>query len=203
MMASTALFPLESVLLPGMPLGLHVFEPRYLQLIEDISAGDGRFGVVMITRGSEVGGADQRADVGTIARLLARAQTADGRWMVEAVGTERFRVTRWLDDDPYPRAEIEPWTQLMSGSAEDRLRTARDRFDTFLSLVSELGADVGSVDVPDEGVDALYGMAVVAPVSTHDRYRILAASDAAGAADILADALDGLIEVLRFRLQDG
>ncbi len=202
-MTVTALFPLESVLLPGMPLGLHVFEPRYLQLLDDISAAAGRFGVVMITRGSEVGGADQRADVGTVAELVARAQTADGRWMVEAVGTERFRVTRWLDDDPYPRAEIEPWTQLMAGPAQDRLRVARERFDTFLSLVSEMGADVGSVDVPDSGVDALYAMAVVAPVSTHDRYRILAASDGAEAADILVDALDGLIEVLRFRLQDG
>lgn len=202
-MTVTALFPLQSVLLPGMPLGLHVFEPRYLQLLDDISAADGRFGVVMITRGSEVGGADQRADVGTVAELVARAQTDDGRWMVEAVGTERFRVTRWLDDDPYPRAEIEPWTQLMAGTAHDRLRVARERFDTFLSLVSEMGADVGSVDVPDAGVDALYGMAVVAPVSTHDRYRILAASDGAEAADILVDSLDGLIEVLRFRLQDG
>lgn len=202
-MTVTALFPLQSVLLPGMPLGLHVFEPRYLQLMEDIASGDGRFGVVMITRGSEVGGADQRADVGTIAELVARAQTADGRWMVEAVGTERFRVTRWLEDDPYPRAEIEPWTQLMSGPAQDRLGVARERFDTLLSLVSEMGADVGSVGVPDEGVDALYGMAVVAPVSDHDRYRILAAPDGAEAADILVDSLDGLIEVLRFRLQNG
>lgn len=196
-------FPLQSVLLPGMPLGLHVFEPRYLQLMSDIADDDGRFGVVMITRGSEVGGADQRAEVGTVAELVARAQTADGRWMVEAVGTERFRVTRWLDDDPYPRAEIEPWTQLISDSAQDRLHVARGRFDTFLSLVSEMGADVGSVDIPDNGVDALYGMAVIAPVSTHDRYRILAAADGGEAADILLDALDGLVEVLRFRLQDG
>lgn len=202
-MTVMAQFPLQSVLLPGMPLGLHVFEPRYLQLMEDIAAGDGRFGVVMITRGSEVGGADQRADVGTVAELVASAPTADGRLMVEAVGTERFRVTRWLDDDPYPRADVEPWTQLMGGVADDRLGLARERFDTFLSLVSELGADVGAVEVPDSGVDALYGMAVVAPVSTHDRYRILAAADGADAAEILVDALDGLVEVIRFRLQEG
>ncbi|MDH3302976.1 MAG: LON peptidase substrate-binding domain-containing protein [Acidimicrobiia bacterium] len=198
-----AQFPLQSVLLPGMPLGLHVFEPRYLQLMEDIAAGDGRFGVVMITRGSAVGGADQRADVGTVAELVASAPTADGRLMVEAVGTERFRVTRWLDDDPYPRADVEPWTQLMGGAADDRVGLARERFDTFLSLVSELGADVGAVEVPDSGLDALYGMAVVAPVSTHDRYRILAAADGADAAEILVDALDGLVEVIRFRLQEG
>lgn len=198
-----AQFPLQSVLLPGMPLGLHVFEPRYLQLMEDIVAGDGRFGVVMITRGSEIGGADQRGDVGTVAELVASAPTADGRLMVEAVGIERFRVIRWLDDDPYPRAEIEPWTQLIGEAAESRLGDARQRFDGFLSLVSEMGADVGGVEVPDDGVEALYGMAVVAPVSTHDRYRILAADDGAEAADILVDALEGLVDVLRFRLQEG
>lgn len=202
-MTELPLFPLQSVLLPGMPLGLHVFEPRYLQLMNEIADGDGRFGVVMITRGSEVGGADQRADVGTMAELVAWAPTADGRWMVEAAGTERFRVTRWLDDDPYPRAEIEPWTQLIDDRAEDRLHVARQRFDMFLSLVSEMGADVSAVDVPDSSVDALYGMAVIAPVATHDRYRILAAGDGNEAAEILVDALDGLIEVLRFRLQDG
>lgn len=202
-MTVLAQFPLQSVLLPGMPLALQVFEPRYLALMEDIAAGDGRFGVVMITRGSEVGGADQRADVGTVAQLVASAPTNDGRLMIEAVGTERFRVTRWLDDDPYPRAEIEPWTQLMGGAAEDRLGVARERFDVFLTLVSELGADVGAVEVSDGGVGALYGMAFAAPVSTHDRYRILAAVDGAEAAEILVDALDGLIEVIRFRLQDG
>lgn len=203
MMTVMAQFPLQSVLLPGMPLGLHVFEPRYLQLMEDVAARDGRFGVVMITRGSEVGGADQRADVGTVAQLVASAPTADGRLMVEAVGTERFRVTRWLDDDPYPRADVEPWTQLMSGDAEDRLDVARARFATFLSLVSELGEDVRGVEVPESGLDALYGMAVVAPVSTHDRYRILSAADGGEAAEILVDALDGLVDVIRFRLQDG
>lgn len=202
-MTILAQFPLQSVLLPGMPLGLQVFEPRYLQLMEDIAAGDGRFGVVLITRGSEVGGADQRADVGTLAELVAGAPAADGLLMVEAVGLERFRVTRWLDDDPYPRAEVEPWTPLMSDSAEHALGTARERFGMLLSLVSELGADVGSIEVPDSGMDALYGMAIAAPVSTHDRYRILAASGADEAAAILIDSLDGLVEVLRFRLQDG
>ncbi len=201
-MAPLPLFPLESVLLPGMPLGLHVFEPRYLQLLDDVVAGDGRFGVVMITRGSEVGGEDQRADVGTVAELVARAPVGDGRWMVEAAGTERFRVTRWLSDDPYPRAEVESWTQMMGDAGEEWLATARYRFALFLSLASEMGADVGSIDVPDTGVDALYAMSLVAPVSAHDRYRMLAAPDGGGAAEILIDALDGLVEMIRFRLSE-
>ena len=201
-MTVMAQFPLQSVLLPGMPLGLNVFEPRYLQLLDDVAGGDGRFGVVMITRGSEVGGADQRADVGTVAEIQARAPVGD-LWIVEALGIERFRVTRWLDDDPYPRAEVEPWTQLVGDPAADGVRAARERFSAFLSLVSELGTDVSEIELPENAIDALYRMAAVAPVPTQDRYRMLAAADGAEAAEILVEALDGVIDVLRFRLQSG
>ncbi|WP_415830929.1 LON peptidase substrate-binding domain-containing protein [Janibacter anophelis] len=54
------MFPLGTVLLPGNPLPLQVFEPRYLAMLRDIAGGDGRFGVVLIERGFEVGGGDQR-----------------------------------------------------------------------------------------------------------------------------------------------
>ncbi len=198
-----AQFPLQSVLLPGSPLGLHVFEPRYLQLLDDVAEADGRFGVVMITRGSEVGGEDERAEIGTVAEIVSRTPVPGDRWLLEAVGRERFRVTRWLSDDPYPRAEVEPWTPLLDPSADQALDAARTRFATMLSLVAEMGAEVGAVEITGQGIDAVYQMAAVAPVSTHDRYRILAAPRGREAAEILLDALDGVVEILRFRLQDG
>src|SRR5215207_2079835 len=103
------MFPLGSVLLPSVFLPLHLFEPRYRQLIRDCMAGSQEFGVVLIERGSEVGGGDVRADVGTVARVLEARELDDGRWAVGAVGTRRIRVVEWLDDDPYPRAEVEDW----------------------------------------------------------------------------------------------
>ena len=60
-MAVLPMFPLGTVLLPGAVLPLHVFEPRYRQLVQDCLAGEPEFGVVLIERGSEVGGGDQRA----------------------------------------------------------------------------------------------------------------------------------------------
>lgn len=54
------MFPLGSVLLPGSPLPLQVFEPRYRAMLDDCLAGDQRFGVVLIERGFEVGGGEQR-----------------------------------------------------------------------------------------------------------------------------------------------
>ena len=102
------MFPLGSVLVPGLLLPLHVFEPRYRALVHDVLAADGRFGVTLIERGSEVGGGDERTAVGTAAQIVQAEESPDGRWGILAVGEERIRVLRWLDDDPYPRAVAEP-----------------------------------------------------------------------------------------------
>ena len=102
------MFPLSAVLFPHAELPLHVFETRYRQLTVDCLAGDGEFGVVLIARGSEVGGGDQRVGVGTVARIEKAAPLADGRWFLVARGTERITVSEWLPDDPYPTAMVEP-----------------------------------------------------------------------------------------------
>ena len=101
------MFPLSTVLFPGAGLPLHVFEARYRALMAECLAGDGEFGVVLITRGSEVGGGDQRVDVGTLARIEQAAETEDGRMLVIARGVRRIRVESWLADGPYPRAAVE------------------------------------------------------------------------------------------------
>src|SRR5215475_10761205 len=101
------MFPLGSPLLPFAPLPLHVFEPRYRTLLADCLAGSREFGVVLIERGSEVGGGDQRFDVGTVARIADVVPFADGRSALTAVGTSRLRVLEWLPENPYPRARVE------------------------------------------------------------------------------------------------
>src|SRR5881275_3088596 len=80
---------------------------RHRALAETCLRGDGRFGVVLIERGSEVGGGDTRFAVGTVARIVEAARTPDGRYLLATVGTDRFRVRRWLPDDPFPRADVE------------------------------------------------------------------------------------------------
>src|SRR6478735_2099236 len=106
------MFPLGMALLPGAVLPLHVFEPRYRQMVHDILADDveaPEFGVVMIERGREVGGGDTRALVGTVARVVDMRALPDGRYALVAVGAERLRVNAWLPDDPYPLADIDVW----------------------------------------------------------------------------------------------
>ena len=100
------MFPLGTVLLPGQPLPLQVFEPRYLTMLRDVAAGDGRFGVVLIERGFEVGGGDQRFAIGCVASIEQVRPMGGGRVGLLARGQERIEVVDWLSDDPYPRAEV-------------------------------------------------------------------------------------------------
>src|SRR5580704_2880158 len=103
----TPMFPLGLVHFPHVPLPLQAFEPRYRQLTIDCLDGDRVFGVVLIERGSEVGGGDARFDVGTMTTIVDVGFNDLGLVRLDTVGSRRIRVTRWLPDDPYPRAEIE------------------------------------------------------------------------------------------------
>lgn len=101
------MFPLGSVLFPAMPLALQVFEERYLKMMGTVlDAEESEFGVVLIERGSEVGGGDQRFDIGTTAQVL-QVEAPDGPLQVVARGGRRFRVSQWIEEEPFPRAEVE------------------------------------------------------------------------------------------------
>jgi Lon protease-like protein len=119
------MFPLGTVLLPGVVLPLHVFEPRYQQLVRDCldATTHPEFGVVLIDRGSEVGGGDVRSDVGVVARILQVAAMDAGRFAIISVGTRRIKVTQWLPDDPYPRAEVEDWPDGDAQVSAERVAT--------------------------------------------------------------------------------
>lgn len=98
-----AVFPLGNCLLPGDPVGLTLFEDRYLAMITEVIAGDGLFVSVLISEGSEVGGDDRRFDHGVLIEVV-EAVSAGPRVLVRAVARDVWSVERWLDDSPFPRA---------------------------------------------------------------------------------------------------
>jgi Lon protease-like protein len=101
------LFPLHVVLFPGRPLPLHLFEPRYRQMLQDCMQGDCRFGVVAIRAGREVGGCAEIFDVGTVARIEKVTELPDGRYDILTRGVTRFRVLHLLPGTPYLSARVE------------------------------------------------------------------------------------------------
>ena len=87
------LFPLHTVLCPGIALPLHIFEPRYRQLVERCLAEDAPFGVVLIREGREVGPVPTAlARVGTMAEIRESRPLEDGRYEILVVGTARFVI---------------------------------------------------------------------------------------------------------------
>ena len=133
------MFPLSSVLFPEAGLPLHVFEERYRALMARCLEADGEFGVVLIARGSEVGGGDERVDVGTVARIANAAELEDGRMLVVATGVQRIRVTEWLPDDPYPLALVEDLPDRPGLCPAEVLARTEASLRRLRSLLSELG----------------------------------------------------------------
>jgi Lon protease-like protein len=201
------MFPLGSVLFPGAVLPLHVFEPRYRQLVQDCLANDAHeFGVVLIQRGSEVGGGDVRGDFGVVARMVQVAEMPDGRYAVVSVGTRRIRVNAWLPDDPYPLADIDDWPDAAAEAGgvwnTERVASLTQRVRRCSALALELGDHAGDPngDVDDDIGLASYQLCSLAPLSTHDDYRLLAAASPQERLSLLETMLDDLEAMLHFRL---
>lgn len=194
------MFPLGTVLLPGMVLPLHVFEPRYRQMLTDVLEDGRQFGVVLIERGHEVGGDDSRTSVGTMAEIVRAEEFDDGRWVVIAVGTDRIRVDHWLDDAPYPRAEISLWPDDDGDVDAALLTDVGRRLERVLALSSELGEDVPDVDFDSDPLTASFQAVILSPLGPQDTQDLLAQPDGRERLTRLAAMLDDQEEVLRFRL---
>jgi Lon protease-like protein len=201
------MFPLESVLVPGMVLPLQVFEDRYRQLVKDCLAGDEEFGVVLIERGSEVGGNDQRSDFGTVARIARSAELEDGRWAVVAVGVRRIRVVQWLDDAPYPRAHVEDWPddEVPGDQIAATYEAGVGALRQVLAMAAELGesAAPSTVELSDDPHLGSHQLAALAPIGPLDRQQLLGAPDAGARLALLGRLLADEATVLRARLSAG
>jgi Lon protease-like protein len=204
--AALPMFPLGTVLLPTGLLPLHVFEPRYRALVRTCLDGDRELGVVLIERGSEVGGGEVRSDAGTVARILEAQELPDGRWALLCVGDRRMRVARWLADDPHPWAEVEDWPDPTpdEGHAQE-VEAMVVRLRRVLALAAEAGDDTSpaTIELSEDPVLAAYQAATVAPLGPLDRQRVLMAGSPADRVALLDQLLTDEQEVLTLRLSGG
>ncbi len=200
------MFPLSIVLFPRARLPLHVFEARYRQLMSECLAGDSRFGIVLITRGSEVGGGDKRADVGTRAVITHAAPLADGRSLVVVEGEARIRIGEWLADDPYPQALVEPWPPRPGGADTATLQQAVNSVRRVRGLLSEAGrspALPGDLQLDDEPDVASWQLCAEVPFNTMDAQRLLSVADTAGRLTLLTELSEAMAKDLMALLASG
>ncbi|GAA4218862.1 LON peptidase substrate-binding domain-containing protein [Actinocatenispora rupis] len=212
------LFPLGTVLFPGIVLPLHIFEPRYRALVAHLlalpSGTDREFGVVAIRRGAETGSHDDSTlyRIGCSAELRQVKTYTDGRYDLVTVGRRRFRLHA-VDDTsaPYLRGEVEWLPDEPAGTASAR-RAERlapsvlAAFRRYLRLLADAsdggsdGADPSGDQLPEDPAVLSHLVAASASLTVADRQRLLAAVDTAtrlGTELALLRRETGLIAALR------
>ncbi len=178
----TPMFPLGTVLFPHMPLDLRIFEPRYLKLLGDLLEEETKpeFGVVLIERGQEVGGEDQRFSFGTLARIN-QVSANEQFYFIETVGTERFKVVDWDSEEPYPQAKLERLPDL---EWDDNLYPSRVHVEkqvrktvSFASEFTELRFPADT-ELSEDPVAAAWQLASMLPMGQLDQMDLLQSESA-------------------------
>jgi Lon protease-like protein len=174
------LFPLPLVLFPGAALPLHVFEPRYRQLLRDVQAGDGRFGIV-VAAGP---GAPAAGLVGCVAEVRDAQTLPDGRSNLVVDGGVRFSVVRLVDTDRlYAVAEVAPYADLRRADAElgeeggATFVNGDLRVRALFARVARAAAQLADSDAPPPALpddeDLAFAVAARVEFELRDRQRIL------------------------------
>jgi Lon protease-like protein len=178
------LFPLGTVLLPGAPLPLHIFEERYRRLVADLlelPEDERHFGVIAIQSGREVGADGVKAlyEIGCLAHVTATHPSADGTYELETIGTRRFRLLEVDEGAAYLRAEVE-WLPEPAGEAGALVGMVQERYTRYRAELAALrGATIEPPELPDDPRLLSYVVAATVLADVRDRQGFLEQYDAA------------------------
>ena len=179
------LFPLGTVLFPGLLLPLHIFEYRYRQLVRDLADGPEprRFGVIAIRHGREtwVDGIQALHEIGCTATLRQVKPLEDGRYDVVTVGVQRYRLASLDDSGPYLRGQVDLLTEESGdeAAAAQVARVVRDGFRAYLNALAQRGVtQVRVPELPGDPVMLSYLVAASMIIDLSDRQALLAEPDA-------------------------
>ncbi|MFN2581971.1 MAG: LON peptidase substrate-binding domain-containing protein [Candidatus Dormibacteria bacterium] len=174
-----ALFPLNAVLFPHMPMALHIFEERYRVMLRDCRESGTTFGVVGIRQGSEVGYGAEPYRVGTLAQLEEIDELPDGRYNIVVEGASRFRVDSFRLERAYLTGTV---TYLEDAPASHHgtalAATVRSQFLEYLTRVRALSRqddeqEHEELDLPDEPELLSYLVAAALQVRNDERQQLL------------------------------
>jgi Lon protease-like protein len=200
--ATLRIFPLDTVLFPGMRLPLQVVEPRLSTVIEELTASNpptqSRLGVVAIREGYRVDrrhGRQSAHRMGCEALLATSSSRSDGSWDIELVGQRRIRVERLVSERRNePVAAVAYPTDVDGPQAAEAAIAARSAFVAYRDLMAAHGGpDLAVADLPADPLPLSYALATVATLPLRERQLLLEAADA-------ADRLQRLTLMLRAEL---
>lgn len=176
------LFPLNTVLFPGMILPLHIFEERYRLMIQYCLDEDRPFGVSLIREGKEVGERAVPYSIGTTALIASVTRMDEGRMNIITIGHERFRLQGVGHEQPYLTGNAEPWP--LAGGAEEHVRAQvgpmRALLRQYLSLlVQAQGHNIKIEELPEDPRTLALLTAIALQVKMPEKQRLLAQPDVA------------------------
>lgn len=212
------MFPLGTPLLPGRLLPLRIFEPRYVALLRHcLQQESPEFGVVLIERGFEVGGGEQRTVIGTVAGILEALPRPTGDFGVISYGRRRIRVLEWLPDDPHPWARVEDWPDPDEAEMDPVHPTSEYRqlvslaVERISQLLSLLGSGQREFELLDRLVDSVesssptqlsFALGALLPFGAADHYRLLRCVGVGERLRTLQELCDDLEAVVQFQRTD-
>ncbi|MFN4033353.1 MAG: LON peptidase substrate-binding domain-containing protein [Fimbriimonadales bacterium] len=201
------LFPLETVLFPQTALPLHVFEPRYRELVMYCLEHDSPFGVALIREGRAVGDAHvEPHEIGTLARIERLHRHPDGRFHLLAIGEERFQIIRLIrHESPYLKAHVRLWRDHAPFSAEQERELAKhaaDEFRALLRLMLEVGrARVDNIQLPQDPTALSFAIAGTLQLETPMRQYLLELQDTSERLRLVRRIVQHLLEVAEISVQ--
>lgn len=170
------LFPLATVLVPGLVMPLILFEPKYLKLGEHLSdreESDRYFGIVKTTP-KLIGASDISINtIGTIAQVQSLDLRSDQKWDLVAVGGRKFKILEIHQDMPYLTADVQvlPEESELDSANDLLIETTISVFDKYRSLLGVSVAD--NSDLPSEGQTLSYLITAVAMFSLDEKQALL------------------------------
>ena len=171
------LFPLNSVLFPGVPIFLHIFEDRYRKMINHCIDNRQPFGVVMIEEGVEAYGEAQPVQVGCSAEIVQVERMDDGRMNIVAVGQDRFRILTTTTENAYMEGEVErfplqlPESNAALTSISGSLRPGLETYISTLREVSDI--QISWKELPGDAVELAWLAAYVLQVPSEEKQKFL------------------------------
>jgi Lon protease-like protein len=183
-MSQLPLFPLNTVLFPGAPLNLHIFEERYQLMIGRCIKANEPFGVVLIKSGSEVAGLGPAAKpykIGCTARIAEAQPVGGGRMNITAIGLERFRIRSLAYHQPYLVGDAEKYPLVVEQSGRvrqmaRRLRAWLERYVRILAEAEQIPFDIQQL--PRDSIALTYLAAALLQTSPTDKQDLLETTSA-------------------------
>jgi Lon protease-like protein len=199
------LFPLNTVLFPGASLNLHVFEPRYKQMISECLEGGEPFGVVLIREGDEPGDPSVMPyEIGTTAEIADVTPLDQGRYYISTVGRRRFKIERVIEREPYLLVAVSylpEEAQAPVAALDGLVEEIRGVFREYLRLLVEFSGIQADIELPDDPVVTSFLVGDALQVADSMKQRLLALSDTQERLGVELEFLRRLLPQLRSLLE--